>query len=172
MSRDLDGTADFEQRLRVLLDESVQRVGGRVRSRLTQARHAALAEAARPRRWHLRLRPAAWGRGRLLWMPAAGAVAAAVLVAFVLWPHPPQGIYPAVEASHATVEDLDLLADRDGIDLMQGGDGQFYEWAMAQAEAAPRGQPSSDPGAAGQGPGQVQNRGQQEPDPGAGQNIG
>jgi hypothetical protein len=171
MSRDLGGTTDFEQQLRALLDESVQRVGGRARSRLTQARHAALAEAARPRRWRLPLWPAAWGAGRLLWMPAAGAVAAAVLVAFVLWPHPQPGLYPAVEASHATVEDLDLLADRDGMDLMQGGDGRFYAWAMAQAEAGPSGQPS-DQGAAGQEQGQGHNHGQQSPDPGADPNTG
>jgi hypothetical protein len=138
MSRDLNGTADFERRLHALLEESVQRVGGHARSRLNQARHAALAEAARHRAY-LPARVAAWIRRPLLWMPASGAVAAAVLVSFVLWPpHAPQG-YPAAEVNHTTVEDLDLLADRDGMDLMQGGDGQFYEWAMAQA-APSRGQ--------------------------------
>lgn len=135
MSRDLNGIGQFEHQLHALLDESVQRVGGRARSRLNQARHAALTEAARRSRWHLPLRAAAWIRSRLSWMPAAGAVAAAVLVAFLLWPHGPPG-YPAVEANHTTVEDLDLLADRDGMDLMQSGDGQFYEWAMAQAGPA------------------------------------
>lgn len=137
MSRDPSGTADFERRLHTLLEESVQRVGGHARSRLNQARHAALAEAARPNRWQLLLRAVAWLRLRPLWMPATatGALAVAVLVAFVLWPHAPQG-YPATEASPAAVEDLDLLADREGMDLMQGGDGQFYEWAMAQADQA------------------------------------
>ena len=133
MSRDLNGTADFERQVHDLLEESVQRVGGHARSRLNQARHAALAEAARHRGWYLPARAAAWVRRPLLWMPASGAVAAAVLVAFVLWPHAPQG-YPATEVNHTTVEDLDLLADRDGMDLMQGGDGQFYEWAMAQSQ--------------------------------------
>jgi hypothetical protein len=134
MSRDLNGTTDFERQLHVLLEESIQRVGGHARSRLNQARHAALAEAAR-QRWYLPARVAAWIRRPLLWMPASGAVAAAVLVTFVLWPHAPQG-YPAVEVTHTTVEDLDLLADRDGMDLMQSGGGQFYEWAMAQSQAA------------------------------------
>ncbi len=132
MSRDLNGTTDFEHRLQALLEESVQRVGGRARSRLTQARHAALAEAARSSRWRP-LRALVWSRPRLLWMPTAGAMAAAVLVAFVVWPHAPQG-YPAVEATPTNVEDLDLVADREGMDLMQSGDGQFYEWAMAQAD--------------------------------------
>jgi hypothetical protein len=132
MSRDLNGSTDFERRLQALLEESVQRVGGRARSRLTQARHAALAEAARSSGWQRPLRALAWTRHQpLLWMPTAGAMAAAVLVAFVLWPHSPQA-YPGVEANPTTVEDLDLIADREGMDLMQSGDGQFYEWAMAQ----------------------------------------
>lgn len=148
MSRDLDGIADFERQLRALLEKSVQGVGGHARSRLNQARHAALAEAARGRRWGALVRAAAWLRPRLFWMPVAGAMAAAVLVAFVLWPGAPQG-YPAVDTNHATAEDLDLIADREGMDLMQGGgDGQFYEWAVAQS--AQGGQPGG-PGAAGPG---------------------
>ncbi|HUN72737.1 MAG TPA: hypothetical protein VMU52_10525 [Steroidobacteraceae bacterium] len=145
MSRDLNGTTDFERRLQALLEESVQRVGGHARSRLTQARHAALAEAARSSHWQLPLRALTWIRLRL-WMPAAGAMAAAVLVGFMLWPHPPQR-YPAAVATPATMEDLDLVADREGMDLMQSGDGQFYEWAMAQDDQAPP--PGTDP--AGQG---------------------
>jgi hypothetical protein len=134
MSRDLNGDTDFEHRLQALVEESVQRVGGRARSRLTQARHAALAEAARSSRWRP-LRALVWSRPRLLWMPTAGAMAAAVLVAFVLWPHAPPGYPAGVEASPTNnVEDLDLVADREGMDLMQSGDGQFYEWAMAQAD--------------------------------------
>ncbi|HEY6514874.1 MAG TPA: hypothetical protein VIY50_01930 [Steroidobacteraceae bacterium] len=150
MSRDLDGTTDFERQMQALLEESVQRVGGHARSRLTQARHAAVAEAVRSSRWQLPLRTLEWIRLRL-WMPAAGAMAAAVLVAFVLWPHAPQ-IYTGVGANPASVEDLDLFADHDGMDLMQSGDGQFYEWAMAQddqtqpAGAAPANQGKSGGG--------------------------
>jgi len=142
VSRDLNGMADFERQLQGLLAESVQRVGGRARSRLNQARHAALAEAARHSGWHLPQRALAWIRLHLLWMPVGGAVAAAALVAFVLWPHTPQG-FPAVEASPTSVEDLDLIADRDGMDIMQNGDGQFYEWAMSQADQG--GQPGGAP---------------------------
>jgi len=150
MSRDLNGSTDFERRLRDLLDESVQRVSGRARSRLNQARHAALAETQRRRAWSLPHRLAARGGRRLLWMPAAGAVAAGVLVALVLWPHAPQA-YPAVDASHTTVEDLDLIADRDGMDIMENGDGQFYEWAMAQSgdqDAQPAGAGAKNQGKA------------------------
>ena len=147
MSRDSNGTADFERQLNSLLEESVLRVGGHARSRLNQARQAAIAEAARRSHWRLPLRAVEWLRLHLLWMPATGAVAAAVLVGFVLWPHAPQG-YPAVEPNHTTVEDLDLLADREGMDLMQSGDGQFYEWAMAQADHG--GRPAGS-GGSGQG---------------------
>ena len=148
MSRDLHGTTDFERQLHTLLEESVRRVGGHARSRLNQARQAAIAEAGRRSHWRVSLRAVEWFRPRLLWMPATGAVAAAVLVAFVLWPHAPPG-YPAVEANHTTVEDLDLLADRDGMDIMQGGgDGQFYEWAMAQAD---QGAQPAAPGGSAQG---------------------
>ena len=133
MSRDLNGTTDFERQLHTLLDENVRRVSGHARSRLNQARQAAIAEAGRRSHWRVPLRAVEWLRPRPLWMPATGAVAAAVLVAFVLWPHAPQG-YPAVEASPAGVEDLDLIADRDGMDIMRSGDAQFYEWAMTQSD--------------------------------------
>jgi len=147
LSPDPSGTAEFERRLHALLQESAHRVGGRARSRLNQSRHAALAEAGRPHRWQLPRRLAAGAAGRRLWMPAAGAAAAVLLIALMLWPHAPHG-YPAVDASHATVDDLELLADRDGMDLVQSGDGQFYEWAMTQAGKG--GQPAG-PGAAAQG---------------------
>ena len=118
---------EFEQRARVVLQDSVTRIDGRIRSRLNQARHAAVAEASR--------RPPAFWR-RFALMPAAGAVAAAVLVAFVLWPHSPQGEPPLAEGGHSTVEDLDLVADGDALDLVsEGSDGSFYEWAVDQTDS-------------------------------------
>lgn len=164
MSRDLNGTVDFERRLHDLLEESVQRVGGRARSRLNQARHAALAEAARRSGWLLPMRAAAWLRLHLLWMPAGGAVAAAVLVAFVLWPHAaPQG-YPAADTNQTTVEDLDLIADRDGMDILQSGDGQFYAWAMAQTDQGDR--PAGAPAGRGKGHGAQSAGSDTDPNPG------
>jgi ferric-dicitrate binding protein FerR (iron transport regulator) len=117
---------EFEQHARTLLEGSVLRIDGRVRSRLNQARHAAIEEAAR--------RPSFWRRFSL--MPAASAVAAAVLVAFVLWPHAHQG-ESGVEGTHGTVEDLDLLADGDALDLVsdETDGGAFYEWAVEQSES-------------------------------------
>jgi hypothetical protein len=116
---------EFEQRARALLEGSVLRIDGRVRSRLNQARHAAIEEAAR--------RPSFWRRFSL--MPAASAVAAAVLVAFVLWPHAHHG-ESIIEGGH-TVEDLDLLADGDALDLVsdETDGGAFYEWAVEQSDS-------------------------------------
>jgi hypothetical protein len=125
MSRTDESLSQFERSARLVLEESVRRVDARTRSRLNQARHAALEAAGTRRRF-------GW-RGLTL-MPAAG-VAAAVLVAFVLWQHPAQVSMPvAADAQHAVAEDVDLLTDNDSIDLMEGWDGSFYEWAAAQSE--------------------------------------
>jgi hypothetical protein len=118
--------SEFERRARVVLEDSVTRIDGRIRSRLNQARHAAIAEASRGR-------PGFWRRFAL--MPAAGAVAATVLVAFVLWPHSHRG-ESLLGEGHASVDDLDLLADGDALDLVsEGSDGAFYEWAVEQTES-------------------------------------
>jgi hypothetical protein len=120
---------EFEQHARAVLEDSVLRVDGRVRSRLSQARYAAVEAASRRRLF--------WRRFSL--MPAAGAVAATVLIAFVLWPHSHQ-LDSIVEVAHGTgtVEDLDLLADSDALDLVSSEEpdagGAFYEWAVEQAD--------------------------------------
>jgi ferric-dicitrate binding protein FerR (iron transport regulator) len=120
-------TGEFEQHARALLEDSVLRIDGRVRSRLNQARHAAVAEISR--------RPSFWRRFSL--MPAASAVAAALLVAFVLWPHSHQGDL-ITEGGHERVEDLDLLADGDALDLVsdEADGGAFYEWAVDQSDSS------------------------------------
>jgi anti-sigma-K factor RskA len=119
---------DFEKRTRALLEQSVSRIDGRIRSRLNQARHAALAEVERPRRTPL------WRSFALA--PAAGVVAALVL-AVVLWAPRPGQMSPVAEGASNAVEDLDLVADGETFDLIQQGDGGFYEWAVAQADAGP-----------------------------------
>jgi hypothetical protein len=116
---------DFERNARVVLERSVARIGGRTRSRLNQARHAALEAAARPRR--------AWWRSYSL-MPAAGAAAATLLVV-VLWHREPSGEPPLLEARAGAVEDMDLLADSEALELMDNWDGPFYEWAVTQSDA-------------------------------------
>jgi len=122
-----DTNNEFEKRTRELLADSVQRVDGRIRSRLNQARHAAVEEATK--------RPSVWRRFSL--MPAAGAVAATVLVAFVLWPHSHRGDSGSEGSGRAGMEDLDLLADSDALDLVsdETDTGQFYEWAVDQSDS-------------------------------------
>ena len=119
---------DFERLSRQALEESVLRIDGRVRSRLNQARQAAV-EAASARRRPL------FSRFFTL-VPTAGAAAAAVLVAMVLWHRGPQLDLPTV-GDGAQPVDLDLLADGEALDLVQDGDGSgsFYEWAADQTEA-------------------------------------
>ena len=115
---------DFERNARVLLEESVSRIDGRTRSRLNQARQAALEAAAASRR--------AWRWRSYTLMPAAG-VAAALLVTLVLFNREPSVESPVLEGQHA-VEDMDLLADSEGLELMDGWDGPFYEWASTENE--------------------------------------
>jgi hypothetical protein len=118
----------FEKRTRALLEESVARIDARTRSRLNQARHAALEAAARPRRTAL------WRS--LGFAPAAGVMAALAL-ALVLWAPRPGQMLPGAEGPPSAVEDLDLVADGETFDLIQQDDGSFYEWAVAQADAGP-----------------------------------
>jgi len=125
MSLMTPATTDFERNARAVLEESLSRIDGRTRSRLNQARQAAVsADAARQRPW--------WRPVTL--MPAAGAAAAALLVAVMLWHREPTALEaPALEGRTAAVEDLDLLADAEGLDLVEGWDGPgFYEWAADQ----------------------------------------
>jgi hypothetical protein len=127
MSRADETVTEFERNAKLVLEASVRRLDGRTRSRLNQARQAALAAAGTRRR--------AWWAGFTL-MPAAGAVAAALLVAVVLWHREPTSTAPvALDSQHAAVEDMDLLTDNDSIDLMEGWDGSFYEWAASQSDA-------------------------------------
>ena len=125
-------TSEFEQRMRVVLEESVAHTDARVRSRLNRARHAALEAAAAPPRKSI------WSKG--LWrshgfMPATGAVGAALVLAIVLWGRSPHHALPT-EGSQTSFEDLDLIADDEALNLMEEGDRSFYEWAVSQDDAA------------------------------------
>src|SRR6187402_3301931 len=108
---------DFEKRTQEVLEESAGRLDGRTRSRLTQARHAALSQLEHPTRH--------WWRS---YVPAGAAAAVAVL-AVVMWsPAPPD--QPAAPA-----DDMELLADADAPDFVNDGeDLEFYEWAAGEVE--------------------------------------
>ena len=135
MSAQSEELTEFERRSRMMLEESVSRIDGRVRSRLNQARHAAV-EAATARRRPLFSR-------LFTLVPTAGAAAAALMVAMVLWHGGGRQIEPP--AGGETPQDLDLLADSDGLDLVEdGGDGSgsFYEWAAEQTQTEASGNES------------------------------
>jgi cytochrome c-type biogenesis protein CcmH/NrfG len=110
---------EFERNARAVLEESLARVDGRTRSRLNQARQLAVESVG------MRHRP----RWRTFALMPAGAVAAALVLAVMLWHHE-----PTVRESPAAVEDMDLLADADGLELVEGWDGPFYEWAADQTD--------------------------------------
>jgi len=118
---------EFERHTQEVLHQSLTRVDSRVRSRLNQARQAALEE--------LSVRPRSFWRAPAL-MPATGAVAAVAVIAVLLSvQYGRDRTLPILEgSSQAALEDLEMLSDKEGLDLIEGWDGSFYEWAAAQGE--------------------------------------
>ena len=121
----------FETRSRALFQDSVDGLDMRMRSRLTQARNAAL-EAASARR-----RP--WLFGWKMWAPAAGVTAAAIL-GVGLWIGSPIG-HQVATVAESNLEDLDLVAatdegSADAMEMLQD-DIDFYEFADKAANSGP-----------------------------------
>ena len=121
----------FETRSRALFQDSVDGLDMRIRSRLTQARNAAL-EAASPRRRR-------WLFGWKMWAPAAGVTAAAIL-GVGLWIGSPIG-HQAATVAESNLEDLDLVAatdegSADAMEMLQD-DIDFYEFADKAANSGP-----------------------------------
>jgi hypothetical protein len=123
---DTGSESEFERRTRIALQESVSSVDAATRSKLTQARHAAL-EAATPRR--------AWLAPRAL-VPA-GAFAVAVLASVIVLDQ--RGESPLQNAEGGAVADMELLADADAFDLSDEDDYEFIEWVAAMNESGPAG---------------------------------
>ena len=100
---------DLERKARTLFEGSVER-----RSKLTQARNRALDEVRKGAAWR-----------RWIWAPAGGfAIAAVIAVGVVLWPGRAQPPSPAA------LEDLEIVADSDTLELLQ--DVEFYAWLDEQ----------------------------------------
>jgi hypothetical protein len=106
----------LEQRARAAFDASVDALDAETRSRLSRARHAAVAEL------DLRRRPAwQW------WVPAALA-ASAVLIAVLVWRAPEDAPSSLAHAGNGQAMDaLELVAAGDDFDLVTEDLG-FYEW--------------------------------------------
>jgi negative regulator of sigma E activity len=130
----------LEQRSRALFQESVENLDMRMRSRLNQARHAALSAADRSTRrsWLMRMP---------VWSSAAGVSAAAVL-GVALWFGGPLGQHGAASIDpQSTFEDLDLVASSDessgdSMEMLQD-DIDFYAWADKAADKAATTEPAA-----------------------------
>jgi hypothetical protein len=117
---DGDNLDPVTQRARALFDDSVERLDGVTRSRLTQARNAAIAAVGQ--------RPAfAWRR-----YAPAGAVAAAAVIGVALWLGHSRG--PATGAPAALPDALEFVAQAEDVELL-GDDVEFYHWAVQSAAA-------------------------------------
>jgi hypothetical protein len=97
---------DFEQQARAALEASVEPLDARVRSRLTQARHAALDELQR------RSRRSAWLIARAM------GFAAAAVVAVVLWTSGP-AVQDPLNGAALTAQ---AVAPTDELDFLLGED--------------------------------------------------
>ncbi len=122
----------LEERSRAVFNGSVENLDMRIRSRLTQARHAALDQAAANKR--------SWLWRRVWWTPAAGVTAAAVLGA-VLWMGSPLGHHTvSLPDAQSNLEDLDIVASSDdsgdAMEMLQD-DLDFYDFADKAASPEP-----------------------------------
>lgn len=96
---------ELTKRITGQLDAASEHLDGATRSRLTQARHRALAS-----------------RHRAVWIwPAAGGAVLASLVAVTVW----MGRAPDLNELNAA-SDFELLTESDGIDLYQ--EMEFLQW--------------------------------------------
>ncbi len=108
----------LERNTKALFDDSIAKTDGATLSRLTQARHRALAE--------LKTRAPSW---QTRWLPAgATAVAAAVLLTVMM------GRLPDTETefSTAAATDLEMLLSTDDLELIE--ELEFYAWLDEQPE--------------------------------------
>jgi hypothetical protein len=115
--RELAGT---EKRARELFTASVESLDARMTARLAGARRAAVDQVRQPR-----------GLAWRSWAPAT-VLASAALVAVLLWPAqgPESPATPDVVATDSPLASVELLADGDGLGLVEN-DLAFYEWLDA-----------------------------------------
>ena len=123
----------FEELTKALFHDSVEGLDYALRSRLAQARNAAIEAASAGRRpWFFRI-------GVLT--PAAGVTAAAILGVF-LWLGSPLSQHAVTVADgQSNFEDLELVASvdegsGDAMDMLQD-DIEFYDWAEKAASSGP-----------------------------------
>lgn len=119
----------LELQTRRVLEESLTRIDARTRSRLNQARQAAVAAAAQPA--HLAWLQRLFSRQALV--PATGAAAVAALAAVLMLGSGHHVTSTVADNPANALDVLDLVTDDDAMKLMQE-DSSFYEWAAAAQE--------------------------------------
>lgn len=108
----------LERSAQELLQASADGLDGHIRSRLTQARSAAVEEARKTRhRFDWRL-----------WIPA-GALAGAAALAVLMWSGSPQAPQAPALAGHNSLDDLDIMVTNESFELLE--ELEFYEWVAA-----------------------------------------
>ncbi|MBC7983902.1 MAG: hypothetical protein H7Y02_08615 [Candidatus Obscuribacterales bacterium] len=136
MNKDPNSTSDestdaFEARTRAVLRDSAEHLDAATRSRLTQARYAALAAVERGNSVR-----------RSQWLMPAGVAAAAVF-ALILATGPLRSDRDqsdpmlAAQPAEADLDDLELIASEDSLELYR--EIEFYAWldSALNEEAAP-----------------------------------
>ena|SRR5215831_18036144 len=112
---------DFEERTQILLQESAEHLDGHTRSRLTQARYAALDALKQPPT-HL------WR-----WVaPLSGATATAIIAA-VLFFNPTH--HSADVNAGVVADELEMMTSEDSLDFYR--DVEFYAWLDSVLPDAP-----------------------------------
>jgi hypothetical protein len=127
--RDSIREREIEQRARELFAESVAGLDGHTRSRLSQARAAAIAATGkRPAAsWLARWRPASPWRAFGALLPAGVAVAVVALAATFLVPQ-----MQDAPAAPVVLNDLDLLLEGENLDFFE--ELEFYAWLLEQPD--------------------------------------
>jgi hypothetical protein len=129
---------ELEERTKQVFDRSLSEIDAATRSRLTQARYRALQElapaGARRSSWHWSFAP-------------AGALAAAALVALLLWQTEP-ATEPTLQAVAAA--DLEILLAEEELEMLDE-ELEFYAWLEEQPEFTSPG--ADGPNATGDGVG-------------------
>lgn len=131
---DVSAKKAFSEKAKTLFDESVDNLDGETRSRLNRGRHAALAQIDNGRTAWMGHPP--W----IQWAPAGGVAAAAVL-AVVLWTG-----NPAVDelASPAMATDIEILLTEDSLEMLE--DLEFYSWIELSDETDESMEPANNVG--------------------------
>ena len=122
MKTDDDRDTEFESRARRVLHDSVENLDAHTRSRLNQARHAALAQ--------LELTRGKTPAHRFVrWLVPAGGTLAAAVTAIMVWngaanlSGPPNG---RANVPDVALEDVDLVSTDENLDLLENV--EFYSW--------------------------------------------